>query len=173
MILMDFFFGNYDRNIFNIFIDEVKGSLMLIDNEDMLKCEDEISIVSIFGMCYYWYYVVGYVIYEKEKILSWMERCYVKFVNEIKSACIVEFENGNWLLIIGVILDYRCWVEGGVIYCMFFFMFSVFLVEVIDVIIEELMEKYSIVEEDVVFLKDCVILLNCYGFEGVFKIILF
>ena len=169
MTLMDFLLGNHDRNIFNIFIDEAKGSLMLIDNEDMLKREDETSTVNSPGTRHHWHYVAGYVIYEKEKTLPWMERCHAKSANETKPACIVELENGNWPPTIGAILDYRCWVEGGAIHRTFPSTFSAFLAEVTDSTIEELMEKYSIAEEDVAFLKDRATLLNRYGFEGALK----
>ena len=169
MTLMDFLLGNHDRNIFNVFIDEAKGLLMLIDNEDMFKREDETNSVSIPGTSHHWHYVAGYVNHEKEKTLPYMERCHGKSANETKPACIVELENGNWPPTMGAILDYRCWVEGGAIHRTFPSTFSAFLAEVSDSTIEELMEKYSIAEEDVAFLKDRATLLNRYGFEGALK----
>lgn len=161
MTLLDFTLGNSDRNVYNAFATP-SGALTLIDNAEVLK--SSLSAVSIPGTDHHWYFIGGYVSAEVTKT----GECGGGPASEPTRAC-VEAAKG-YPRTVGAILDYRCWVKGGVIGKKFPPRFAAFLREAAAGDHDAL--AASAADEGADALRERASLLLEHGFEGALKIVL-
>jgi len=162
MTLLDFTLENSDRNVYNAFATR-EGALTLIDNAEVLK-SSSLSAVSIPGTDHHWYFIGGYVSAEVTKT----GECHGGPASEPPRAC-VEAAKG-YPRTVGAILDYRCWVKGGVIGKKFPPRFATFLREAAAGEHDAL--AASVADEGADVLRERASLLLDHGFEGALKIVL-
>ena len=163
MTLLDFTLGNSDRNVYNAFVTR-DGTLTLIDNADVLESSSSLSAVSIPGTHHHWYFLGGYVSEEVTKT----EKCDGGPASEPTRACVKAVK--GYPRTVGAILDYRCWVKGGVIGRNFPPRFATFLREAAVGKHDAL--AASVGDEGAKVLRERATLLLDHGFEGALKIVL-
>jgi len=155
MTLMDVALGARDRHPLNIFI-ATDGRLTLIDNEDVFS--ENLDAVQIPGTTHNWFSVAGYA----------NKTCRGARATEPTTQCVRDLA-----LVprsIGVVLDYRCWVNGGEIGFDYPPKFKAFLKNVAEASAEATRAKYALAHPSHAdFLKRRAHSLLTRGFELTLK----